>query len=201
MGTRGIFGLRKNGKDKISYNHYDSSPNCLGEIMNDFVSDHDYDELSELFDRLELVDESFRTSQFTDEQKEKYKEYLKRKDFFNHSLTDNATGEDITMYQFLREYQGNLERYFEIPEIDLMIDNNEFIKDSMFCEWGYIINLDNKVLEVWKGFQREPDLTNRYGQEEISGYYPCKLVLEISFNEIRDSFSQTISERFFREEI
>lgn len=201
MGTRGIFGLRKNGKDKISYNHYDSSPDCLGEIMNDFVSDHDYDELSELFDRLQLVDESFRTSQFTDEQKEKYKEYLKRKDFFNHSIIDNATGEDITMYQFLREYQGNLERYFEIPEIDLMIDNSKFIKDSLFCEWGYIINLDNRVLEVWKGFQREPDPTNRYGQDEISGYYPCKLAIEIPFDEIRGSFSQTISEKIFREEI
>lgn len=31
MGTRGLFGLRKNNKDKTMYNHFDSYPSCLGE--------------------------------------------------------------------------------------------------------------------------------------------------------------------------
>lgn len=37
MGTRGIYGFRKNKKDKTSYNHYDSYPSCLGEQMFDYI--------------------------------------------------------------------------------------------------------------------------------------------------------------------
>ena len=35
MGTRGIFGFRKNGKDMLAYNQYDSYPECGGKnVLN-----------------------------------------------------------------------------------------------------------------------------------------------------------------------
>jgi hypothetical protein len=33
MGTRGLFGFRCDGTDKLAYNHLDSYPDCLGEKM------------------------------------------------------------------------------------------------------------------------------------------------------------------------
>ena len=36
--------------------------------------------------------------------------------------------------------------------------------------------LDTNILEFWVGFQKEPDVTNRYGIEKEDGYYPCKMV-------------------------
>ena len=60
-----------------------------------------------------------------------------------------------------------------------MIDNKDFIKDSLFCEYAYIINLDTQCLEFWLGFQKEPDEHNRYGAEtcdNMGKYYPCKMV-------------------------
>jgi len=33
MGTRGAYGFRKNGIDKVTYNHFDSYPEQLGESL------------------------------------------------------------------------------------------------------------------------------------------------------------------------
>jgi hypothetical protein len=60
-----------------------------------------------------------------------------------------------------------------------MTDSNNFIRDSLFCEYAYIINLDTNCLEFWVGFQKEPCENNRYGSRLEDGYddyYPCKMV-------------------------
>lgn len=44
-----------------------------------------------------------------------------------------------------------------------MIDSSHFLLDSLYCEWGYILNLDTKMLEVWRGWQTTSDPDNRYG--------------------------------------
>ena len=73
-----------------------------------------------------------------------------------------------------------------------MIDSSDFIKDSLFCEYAYIVNLDSGMLEFWKGFQKEPDPGNRYGCEvstrcdwcdPVVCYYPCRLALEIPLSD------------------
>jgi len=53
-----------------------------------------------------------------------------------------------------RDFQGCI-------EIGQMVDGIDFIKDSLFCEWAYLINLDRGVLEVYRGFQHKP-AKNRY---------------------------------------
>lgn len=82
-------------------------------------------------------------------------------------------------YWTLRPNQGCPENW--LPFIDsgskvYMIDNLSFIKDSLFCEYAYIVNLDTDQLEFYCGFQHKPDETNRYGCEEDRGYYPCRMV-------------------------
>ena len=33
-------------------------------------------------------------------------------------------------------------------------DHSEFPLDSLFCEWGYIVDFDRNVFEVYEGFQK-----------------------------------------------
>lgn len=71
-----------------------------------------------------------------------------------------------------------------------MTDGISFIRDSLFCEYAYIVNLDDETLEFYVGFQTTSQADNRYGtNHNNSGYYPCKLALviplvDISFNNI-----------------
>ncbi len=64
--------------------------------------------------------------------------------------------------------------------IVLRNSKNNFIKNSLFCEYAYIINLDTGKLEYYEGYQDQPDETNRFGIEKQKDYdfYPCKKIEE-----------------------
>lgn len=165
MGTRGLYGFRKNGVDKTTYNHFDSYPDCLGNNVVEFCKNTSIAEMNNIFDRIILVEED---SKPTEQQIDDCIEY------YNGNVSMQNT-ED--WYCLLREAQGNPNVYKN--GLKYMIDNSEFIKDSLFCEYAYIINLDTECLEFWVGFQKKPDENNRYGTESddnLGKYFPCKMV-------------------------
>lgn len=174
MGTRGCYGFRKNGADKLTYNHFDSYPDCLGHTMVKFCKATSISELNEIFDKLILVNESAKP---TAEQIKECKQYY-------DGNVSRKTVED--WYCLLRNAQGDLDAYKN--GLKYMIDNCGFIKNSLWCEYAYIINLDTEELEFWVGDQDKPDIYNRYGVERDGNYYPCKMMASyplatISLNE------------------
>ena len=90
-------------------------------------------------------------------------------DFSPHACED-AVG-TMTPYQYLRM-------------------DNPFIQDSIMCEYAYVIDLDEKKLEYYIGWQKTPQEGNRYGtesQKSSSGepFYPCRLCAIFAFPFIR----------------
>ena len=66
-------------------------------------------------------------------------------------------------------------------------DNINFIKDSLFCEWAYFYDKDNRIFEIWQGFQKQPDPTNPFGQNcDEQGYYPCKRIYRGKINSLNE---------------
>lgn len=188
MGTRGLYGFRKNGMDKLTYNHYDSYPSYLGEIMVEFCKTTSIKEMNDIFDRIVLVEEDDAP---TETQIAECIEYYS-------GDVSRRIPED--WYCLLKETQGNPNVYKH--GLKYMIDHHEFIKDSLFCEYAYIINLDHECLEFWVGFQMKPDEDNRYGMvmEIEDGYYPCKMIAEypldaeITVQEIVDDMNKISEE-------
>ena len=187
MGTRGIYGFRKNGVDKLSYNRYDSYPDYLGEQVCKFCAGYTLPEMNDLFDKIVMVDESAKP---TNEQIGQC---------MSAGLADLSvsTQKVDDWYCLLRNAQGDLtvlDKLVKSGGVAYMIDNQEFIKDSLFCEFGYIINLDTNMLEFWVGFQREPQEGNRYGEEQEDGYYPCALKAEFpldgDFSDVVDKMNK-----------
>lgn len=161
MGTRGCYGFRKNGMDKITYNHYDSYPDGLGRTMVEFCKNTSIAEMDDIFDRIILVDECDKP---TAEQIEECKQY------YNGNVCTQSIDD---WYCLLREAQGEPSAYKN--GLRYMIDSHEFIKDSLFCEYAYIIDLNTNKLEFYVGFQTQPDIHNRYGIDSDRGYYPCSM--------------------------
>jgi hypothetical protein len=187
MGTRGCYGLRKDGLDKLTYNHYDSYPSCLGQSMFDFIQSTSIEEMKNIFDKIVLVKDNDMPS---DEELILWK------------LTEKIGTEKFDWYWLLRDTQGDLS-YYKQDDAKYMIDNQGFIQDSLFCEWAYIVNLDTSELEVYKGFQHEPH-ENRYTDyvyESNSGdkYYPCKLIATYPLDNIPDGVMEVLEKQSYSE--
>lgn len=177
MGTRGLYGFRKNEQDKTSYNHFDSYPEGLGADVLKFIQNHSVAEMNEFYDRIIMVNEDATP---TDEQKEN----CRKNGFVNLNVSNQSEND---WYCLLRNVQGYLVDLYKC-EFPYMIDNSDFIKDSLFCEYAYIINLDTNVLEFYKGWQHVPQDGNRYGEvPDENGYYPCRLESEIPIEQIQST--------------
>lgn len=179
MGTRGAWGFRKDNVDKITYNHCDSYPSGLGKTIKEFICNHLIEELEKTADRIVLIDG--KTSPI----EKQIKECSKFIDL------DVSTKSKYDWYCLLRETQGNPEAY--VKDIRYMIDNSKFIKDSLFCEYAYVINLDTKKLEIYVGCQKHPQ-KNRYFKKPTKDdeYANCKLEKEVPLIEVKEFDMESI---------
>lgn len=73
-----------------------------------------------------------------------------------------------------------------------LVNSLDFAANSLFCEWAYVVDLDNNKLEVYEGFNKEPLVEGErfyFLQESLkedSGYYPVKLVASFDVNNLPD---------------
>lgn len=162
------------GKVKAMYNHFDSYPSGLGQEIVDWMlnlDDQGFAEAVEQFDRLEAVDEEVPPTE--DQQ-------LALLKYFDPRVSTQSSND---WYSLLRHAQGNPA---ETLKAGFFVDYNDFAYDSLFCEWGYVVDLDRRVLEVYVGFQYGPHNLGRWASAKGSdGYYPIKLIREFTLEELQ----------------
>lgn len=178
MGTRGLYGFYKNGETKVTYNHSDSYPEWLGKHVIEFASTTSIPEMNDIFDKIILIQEDSKPTQEQIEECAKY------------TNLGVSTGSVEDWYCILRNSQGDLNAYKN--GLRYMIDSQEFIQASLFCEWAYIINLDDNVLEVYKGFQ-EAWSESRYANDKLNnGYFHCKLMIALPLDDVANNPSKAL---------
>lgn len=65
--------------------------------------------------------------------------------------------------------------------------DTDWLRDSLFCEYAYCVNLDTGRFEFYRGFQREAHEEGRYSslpQRERGEYWPIRLVGDVAFGDI-----------------
>ena len=184
MGTRGLYGFIKGGVEKVTYKHFDSDPPCLGTEVVDFIKQLTDEKLEAVFDNIVLVKEDAVPS-------EDELAYIKA----SGQSRDMLNGK--TWYDVIRGSQGNFSLYAELAENNLriyMTDYSDYIRDSLYCEYAYYINLDSRQLEFWKGWQLKPSRGNRYGKEKYgdTDFYPCKMLKKYPFDEVRNIQTESV---------
>ena len=103
----------------------------------EFVRQTSVEEMNQIFDRIQMVDEDKMAT--PDQVAECYKWYN----------GDVSTGQPTEWYALLRNAQGDLNAFKE--GLRYMIDSRSFMKDSLFCEWAYVINLTTNRLGNLQG--------------------------------------------------
>ena len=167
MGTRGLVGFVINGTEKLAYNHWDSYPSGLGLQTLAWLREQDLGALAEQVERLELIDEE---KEPTPEQVRRAKEA----GVIDITVSERSTSD---WYCLLRGAQGDLTKTLEVG---MMKGDADFAIDSLFCEWAYVINLDDGLLEAYEGFQKAPHANGRFAdrgpsQGVVHEYHPVAL--------------------------
>ena len=49
-----------------------------------------------------------------------------------------------------------LTKIISADEVVEVTDSREFVRDSLFCEWAYVIDYDKGTFEVYRGFNEKP---------------------------------------------
>ena len=118
--------------------------------------------------------------------------------------SSDVNGNKDEFYNLLRDTQGSPQVYVEDDDLRIMIDSLDFLQDSLFCEWAYIINLDTEELEIYKGFVKEPPKESRYYDPdfELDGdsYYPVELVKKVPFVECRHFDMEKLEDEIYDDE-
>lgn len=175
MSTRGLWGFYKENapvQNKLTYNHNDSYPGWLGDNIVHFCRQTSTQELNEIFDKIIMVNKNSEPT---------WKQIAECCEFANLSVNIKSIKD---WYCLLRESQGLPESYK--GELKYMIDNSDFIKDSLFCEWAYIINLTTNKLEIYQGHRtRKNRKSNRYkATKPYNGYYACEMLIQFDLNNL-----------------
>ena len=149
---------------KVTYNHFDSYPSHLGNEIKDFIVNTSNEELNEIFDKIILVEGDSKVIETTKE-----------------DILGIGINPKTEWYSYLRETQGRLE-FFKKKDFKYMIDDQEFLKDGLFCEWGYVYNLDTEELEVYKGLFKSIK----------KGEYITKMIKKIPYSELPEFDMETL---------
>lgn len=194
MGTRGLSGFVIDGEVKAQYQQYDSYPTGVGYYVVAAIQSGKI--TPDAVRSIQLVDGDAKP---TPEQVERLKQF---------SNTGVSTGQLDEWYVLLRETQGDL---LAMIEAGAMIDSSDFAADSLFCEWGYLVNLDTETLEVYRGFNQGATVgrfagmalapvPERDGQPIHAAYAPITLIREIPLSEVSREVMDEIEKSVYGED-
>ncbi len=163
MSTRGSFIIRKNDEDKELYIPMDGHPEIAG---RDFVRMIKSLNLDALYDLLVAEDD------------------LNKGDLTSETFSEDP--HDFSLRMCVDCVQKRHYYYYRQMK-------SWFIQDSLFCEYGYVLDLDARNLLFYTGFQNTPQEGNRYGNERRdNGYYPCHLKAILPFDSVQQTETAVI---------
>lgn len=182
MGTRNLTIVQSKGEYKVAqYCQWDGYPEGQGVTVLEFLRSLTKTKLSEFTKKVNAC------TFLADEKIEKLWESFGAKD--GMVSMDNAE-------KFKKKY-AHLDRDMGAKVLNYILKSKEgvelqneinFIKDSLFCEWAYVIDLDEKTFEVYKGFNQNALKPNERFATFADGvkveYSPCRLFLKYNFDEL-----------------
>lgn len=183
MGTRGFVGFVADGKETITYNHWDSYPEGVGKDVLHFARQC---EGTNFFRIKEAAANLKHVSDDVPPTRDQVAELV------NYANLDVSTGNvDAEWYVLLRETHGKPDAILKCGYAE---HAPEWPLDSLFCEWGYLLDFDRMTLEVYQGFQTSPPTEGRWANQERDNnelgratgnrYYAVQKVAEFRFDDL-----------------
>lgn len=184
MKTRNCTVVQINGEYKVSqYCQWDGYPDGKGISILDFLRNSNLDKFKENASNLVCISE--------EEINNLWKEC---------GADDTGFVESETVDNFKEKYPhlyrdiggGDILKLIEEGEINSVFLDTGFPKNSLWCEWCYVIDFDKKILEVYKGYNKEKlSESDRFYVPDLSietEYYSVKIVISFDMNNLPSNY-------------
>lgn len=181
--------MRLGGKDKVGYNHFDSYPSELGKTMVNWVRNTPIPVMRDAYHSLLIVSEDDKPTP----------EQIELGVQAGAFSAEVRYGDVNDFYNLLRNEQGDPQSW--ITGSRMMIEYSAFLADSLFCEWAYIVNLDDKTLECYKGFNFDPKAAGRYAHlcsDDERKYFGVRLQTAVPIAVIQEAGDAMIEDLLTR---
>ena len=181
MGTRHLIAVQANNEYKIAqYGQWDGYPSGQGATVLSFLSNQEnIQRLRDSITRIRFLD-------FDGQDKKLMEEYNNNCPTWS-SDTDNRTAEQKRLHEDFWSRDIGADILTNVinssDEEILLINEIDFAKDSLFCEWAYVVDLDACTLEVYTGFQRG-EVEGRFKSKPDSDYSAVALIRSYSLNDL-----------------
>lgn len=193
MQTRGLAGFIYKKQPQFIYQNENAEPGLLGiRILKELTECEKQDKWEQVKTNIEALISVDETESLT---QHRYMHRYFRRHLPKHLVRSNATD----VYELFEPIQGSFSPYLD-GVMKWLPDSSSFARDSKFCKWVYVLNLDSMNFEILKGDQAikaEPLFGvcrgNEFTTYDETKYYPCKLMTTYDLNKL-PSKSQLIED-------
>jgi|AACY02.2.fsa_nt_gi hypothetical protein len=186
MGTRHLTCIFADGEYRLChYGQWDGYPSGQGAVITDFLlSKYDPEKFKEHALLVEEFTQSEIDSIYEDHGAEPGSTYVSCAvaDAVKAAHPELSRDTGAKILELIAEKKG-----LKVPNTN----DSSFAKDSLFCEWAYVLDLDRNKLEVYKGFNKSsvpegerfagPQKTTH--DDEPSEYHPVKFFAEVDLTD------------------
>lgn len=170
MGTRHLIAVQYNRRYKVAqYGQWDGYPSGQGVRVLEFLRSVDLEEFKKKVKALRWV-----------------RKGMMEKVFREIGLPEEGGWMTLEQGAIFEEKHPEWSRNTGAKILPLIMERKlhlqnsiEFAGDGLFCEWGYVVDLDSQTFEIYSGFHKGPLPTNgrfeKYDNPE-SEYRPVSLV-------------------------
>jgi hypothetical protein len=183
MGTRGLTMVISEAKTKVAqYGQWDHYPEGQGLVVLEFLKKTDLKKFKEKLNKVRF------TTKKVEEEMQNFLESIGSKDGW---VTSEQSSQFDAKWPYVSRDHGAdiLNLIMQNDEkIMWLTDSTNFAGDSLFCEWAYVIDLDKRRLEVYRGFNKSPiKKTERFAKiknKDAEKYTPIRLLKSYSFKSL-----------------
>lgn len=181
MGTRHLIGVVSGGDFKVAqYGQWDGYPNGQGVDVLAFLRNPD--KVAQL--RAELESIRFTTSK----DRHRIEEFMRSIGCESGWMSMEQSKLYEAQFPALsRDVGAKILNMVAEGGVEFLSDDRDFGRDSLFCEWAYVVDLDHDELEVYQGFQTDTPLHGRWAglrSSDNEKYGAVELVKSYSFAEL-----------------
>jgi hypothetical protein len=189
VGTRNLTMVQLDNEVKVAqYGQWDGYPTGNGETCVSFIKNS----LSLLEDKIKFKSEIRKLRKATPDEIAILEESAENFTIIAPWLSRNICADILRLI-----FMGS------VKYITGHSDEYSFGYNSLFCEWAYLVNMDNETLEIYRGFNKDKlNEDDRFYRDEPdrSGYYGVRLCKTYKFTDLKDYSMKELEENLYGED-